>query len=81
MGGRGRAVEQRERLLRKRRIVSILRCDIAMQDSDFTPSFLWRYVAGIPEVYKWTGKNDYVALCEPDFISFGGGSVKQLPAS
>ncbi|TFY50507.1 hypothetical protein EVG20_g11476, partial [Dentipellis fragilis] len=24
-------------------------------------------------VYKWTGKNDYVALCEPKYISFGGG--------
>lgn len=27
------------------------------------------------KVYKWTGKNDYVALCEPGFISFGGGYV------
>ncbi len=26
-------------------------------------------------VFKWTGKNDYVALCEPDYISFGGGCV------
>ncbi|KAF8322248.1 TLD-domain-containing protein [Clavulina sp. PMI_390] len=25
------------------------------------------------KVYKWTGKNDYVALCEADYISFGGG--------
>ena len=24
-------------------------------------------------VFKWTGRNDYVALCEPDYISFGGG--------
>ena len=26
-------------------------------------------------VYKWSGKNDYVALCEPEYISFGGGYV------
>ncbi|KAH7882578.1 TLD-domain-containing protein [Phlebopus sp. FC_14] len=25
------------------------------------------------DVYNWTGRNDYVALCEPEFISFGGG--------
>ncbi|KAG2357240.1 TLD-domain-containing protein [Suillus spraguei] len=36
-------------------------------------SFLWRYQQGTLDVYKWTGKNDYVALCEPGFISFGGG--------
>ncbi|KAL4077831.1 TLD-domain-containing protein [Scleroderma citrinum] len=39
-------------------------------------AFLWRYHpdASPPlEVYKWTGKNDYVVLCEPEFISFGGG--------
>ncbi|KAF8835812.1 TLD-domain-containing protein [Paxillus ammoniavirescens] len=43
-------------------------------------SFLWRYhpprngePQGSLEVYKWTGRNDYVALCEPEFISFGGG--------
>ncbi|EKM48308.1 uncharacterized protein PHACADRAFT_155199 [Phanerochaete carnosa HHB-10118-sp] len=37
-------------------------------------SFLWKL---LPEdrlrVYKWTGRNDYVALCEPEYISFGGG--------
>ena len=27
--------------------------------------FLWRYVGSKLDVYKWTGKNDYVALCEP----------------
>ncbi|EIW75007.1 TLD-domain-containing protein [Coniophora puteana RWD-64-598 SS2] len=37
-------------------------------------SFLW----GLDKdrgltVHKWTGRNDYVALCEPDSISFGGG--------
>jgi hypothetical protein len=26
-------------------------------------------------VFNWTGKNDYVALCEPESISFGGGCV------
>ncbi|OAX36056.1 TLD-domain-containing protein [Rhizopogon vinicolor AM-OR11-026] len=49
-------------------------------------SFLWKYHPhpsskdaedGFEEdtldVYKWTGRNDYVALCEPGFISFGGG--------
>ncbi|KAK7055527.1 Zn(2)-C6 fungal-type domain-containing protein [Favolaschia claudopus] len=38
-------------------------------------SFLWRYIpaSGQFDVYKWTGKNDYVALCEDGFISFGGG--------
>ncbi|KAG1809182.1 TLD-domain-containing protein [Suillus subaureus] len=46
-------------------------------------SFLWRYQRpsskgdeleeGMLDVYKWTGRNDYVALCEPGFISFGGG--------
>jgi len=25
------------------------------------------------KTFKWTGKNDYVALCETDSISFGGG--------
>ena len=38
--------------------------------------FLWKLQ---PEdkvrVYKWSGKNDYVALCEPEYISFGGGYV------
>ncbi|KAJ7730243.1 TLD-domain-containing protein [Mycena maculata] len=38
-------------------------------------SFLWRFVAssGTFDVYKWTGKNEYVALCEDNYISFGGG--------
>ena len=46
-------------------------------------SFMWRYAAekqctGAEKekefhVYKWTGKNKYVALCEPDYLSFGGG--------
>ncbi|KAI0309573.1 TLD-domain-containing protein [Amylostereum chailletii] len=37
-------------------------------------SFLWKMQAdGGLKVFKWTGKNEYVALCEPDYISFGGG--------
>ncbi|KZT67811.1 TLD-domain-containing protein [Daedalea quercina L-15889] len=37
-------------------------------------SFLWRLLPGKRlRVYKWTGKNDYVALCEPEYLSFGGG--------
>ncbi|KAH9852854.1 TLD-domain-containing protein [Lenzites betulinus] len=37
-------------------------------------SFLWRLVGSESvRVFKWTGKNDYVALCESDYISFGGG--------
>lgn len=35
--------------------------------------FLWRYVGGKFQVFKWTGKNEYVALCEPEYLSFGGG--------
>jgi TLD len=40
--------------------------------------FLWRYVEGKLDVYNWTGKNDYVALCEPEYLSFGGGCVHFL---
>jgi len=36
-------------------------------------SFLWRYVKGRLDVFKWTGKKDYVALCEHEYLSFGGG--------
>lgn len=48
-------------------------------------SFLWREVPNSPgvgnehegavEVFKWTGMNEYVALCDEAFLSFGGGSV------
>lgn len=48
-------------------------------------SFLWKWVedsrngggggGGELGVFKWTGKNDYVALCESSAISFGGGYV------
>lgn len=37
-------------------------------------SFLWKFEDTI-RVYKWTGRNDYVALCEPEYLSFGGGQV------
>lgn len=38
--------------------------------------FLWRLIPGEGlRIYKWTGKNDYVALCEPEYLSFGGGCV------
>ena len=36
-------------------------------------SFLWKAHGEDVRVFKWTGKNDYVALCEPESISFGGG--------
>ncbi|EPQ55488.1 TLD-domain-containing protein [Gloeophyllum trabeum ATCC 11539] len=36
-------------------------------------SFLWRMQGGKVKVYRWAGKNDYVALCEPDYLGFGGG--------
>ncbi|KIL61651.1 hypothetical protein M378DRAFT_82211 [Amanita muscaria Koide BX008] len=41
-------------------------------------SFMWRYrnVEKDLDVYKWTGKNKYVVLGEPDYISFGGGEGK-----
>jgi len=47
-------------------------------------SFLWKqadttFLHGKPtkaKVFKWTGKNDYVALCLQDSISFGGGDGK-----
>ncbi|KAF9462777.1 TLD-domain-containing protein [Collybia nuda] len=36
-------------------------------------TFMWKYVGEKLQVFKWTGKNDYVALCESEYISFGGG--------
>ncbi|KAL0568957.1 oxidation resistance protein 1 [Marasmius crinis-equi] len=38
-------------------------------------SFLWKYEESknVLDVYKWTGKNEYVALCEGEYLSFGGG--------
>jgi hypothetical protein len=29
----------------------------------------------VVKIFKWTGMNDYVALCEKDSVSFGGGYV------
>lgn len=45
--------------------------------------FLWRSTTDPVQVqvYKWTGKNDYFALCETDYISFGGGFVFSLSPS
>ena len=40
---------------------------------DHRNRFLWKFANGQLKVYKWTGRNDYVTLCEPDSISFGGG--------
>jgi len=40
-------------------------------------SFLWKASAKESvKVFRWTGENDYVALCESGFISFGGGDGK-----
>ena len=41
-------------------------------------SFLWtvgnqRQEKDELHVFKWSGKNDYVALCESDYIALGGG--------
>lgn len=41
--------------------------------SSILGSFLWRYSGNELSVFKWTGRNGYVALCEPDYMSFGGG--------
>ena len=41
----------------------------------FVNRFLWRYVGDELDVYKWTGKNDYVALCEAGYLFFGSGYV------
>ena len=37
--------------------------------------FLWKAHGDGVRAFSWTGKNDYVALCEPESISFGGGCV------
>lgn len=45
--------------------------------------FLWKEIdskkssrASQVEVFKWTGRNHYTVLCEPDYISIGGGDGK-----
>ena len=37
--------------------------------------FLWKYDAASDEVkvFKPTGKNTYFAICDTDYIGFGGG--------
>jgi len=35
--------------------------------------FLFKVVDEQVKVFKWTGKNQYFALCESGFVSFGGG--------
>jgi hypothetical protein len=47
----------------------------------FTPRFLWRADGNVTHVFRWTGRNDYVALCDTDSISFGGGSVLTFSVS
>ena len=39
----------------------------------FDFAIILHYIANRLRVFKWTGRNDYIALCEPDYISFGGG--------
>ncbi|KAK0454164.1 TLD-domain-containing protein [Desarmillaria tabescens] len=41
-------------------------------------SFLWRYSNCKLSVYKPTGRNSYIALCEFNYLSFGGGGVRAL---
>ncbi|KDR78074.1 hypothetical protein GALMADRAFT_65352, partial [Galerina marginata CBS 339.88] len=36
-------------------------------------SFLWKFSDEKLKVFRCTGKNNYIALCEPEYISFGGG--------
>lgn len=49
---------------------------IFLQVLTFNYRFLWKFEGTGPrklKVFRWTGKNDYVALCEPEYLSFGGG--------
>lgn len=40
-------------------------------------SFLWKQLDnGKLKTYKWTGRNDYMVLTEPHYLSFGGGDGK-----
>ena len=38
-------------------------------------SFLWKWNATESQIktYRWTGKNEYMILSEPEFIAIGGG--------
>ena len=53
------------------------RCGCAA-DLSLSHSFLWKAHGEDVSVFKWTGKNDYVALCEPESISFGGGCAMMI---
>ena len=44
--------------------------------SNLHPRFLWKYTELTFKIFKCTGKNNYVALCEPEYISFGGGYAR-----
>ena len=46
--------------------------------SDCPPRFLWKYTDLTFKIFKCTGKNNYVAFCEPEYISFGGGYARLL---
>lgn len=69
----------KRRVLCLRRIVGVETARLRSKDlyHVFYFSFLWKFKDTL-HVYKWTGKNDYVALCEPDYLSFGGGQVTQV---
>lgn len=48
---------------------SQLICHVVMSNS-----FLFKLTHSCQTIpYRWTGKNKYFALCEADFMSFGGG--------
>ncbi|BEI91727.1 uncharacterized protein CcaverHIS019_0405470 [Cutaneotrichosporon cavernicola] len=40
-------------------------------------AFMFKFVDGEskPRIFPWTGLNQYIALCEANFISFGGGGT------
>ncbi|EAU87265.2 oxidation resistance protein 1 [Coprinopsis cinerea okayama7 len=38
-------------------------------------SFLWKYADGQLKVFKATGKNTYFAICNKEYMAFGGGST------
>ena len=40
--------------------------------------FLWKFTQGNLQVYNTTGRNNYVALCEPDYISLEEGEQLSL---
>lgn len=40
-------------------------------------SFLWKATdESAVQTFKWTGRNDYMVLTEPHYLSFGGGDGK-----